>query len=275
MDNFTTRKSAWEENKNICVNDFRFKHKIIPSIKYNYDDLNKNPIYDMSKGHSIAADGQLDKTYVYVLPKDTLECGLNLKNNGYNPVVLNMADPCFAGGGVNMGCGAQEESLFYRTNYFQTLNNNTGFYPISDASGIYSRDVFVIRDKDLKLINKHENISFIAVAAIKDPQINNDSHFTNDQSDLTKKKIELIFQIAMKENHDSIVVSALGCGAFHNPPNDIIDIFNEAIKKYKYYFKLITFAILPLSITGSRYMLKEDRKCNYELFKDKISTNIY
>lgn len=257
-----TRKSAWEENKNICINDVVFQHKIIPSIKYSYDN---NLIKD---------EKTIDiKTYIYVLPQDTLECGLNLKKNGYNPVVLNMANPFFAGGGVGMGCGAQEESLFYRTNYFQTLNNNTGFYPISDTKGIYSRDVFIIRDKDLNLIYKHESISFIAVAAIKDPQTI-DGHFTAEQLDLTRRKIELIFQIAKKENHDCVVVSALGCGAFHNPPNDIIAIFNEVINKYKHFFKLIVFAILPLSITDSRYMLKEDRKCNYELFKEKIKMNI-
>ena len=62
------------------------------------------------------------------------------------------------------------------------------------------------------------------------------------------KKIKSIFEIAKDQNHDSIVLSAFGCGAFGNPPNDIALLFKEAIEKYEYLFdfKYIAFAIIGL-----------------------------
>ena len=48
----------------------------------------------------------------------------------------------------------------------------------------------------------------------------------------------------MKHGHDSLVLSAFGCGAFQNPPDHIARLFKEVIEDYKGHFKMVAFAIL-------------------------------
>ena len=55
-------------------------------------------------------------TIVEVQNIDCLYAGTQLKEQGYNPAVLNMASRRNPGGGVVTGAGAQEETLFRRTN---------------------------------------------------------------------------------------------------------------------------------------------------------------
>jgi uncharacterized protein (TIGR02452 family) len=111
----------------------------------------------------------------------------------------------------------------------------------------------------------------VAVSAIKNPRLIN-NHLNDDDKELTKKKLELIFLIGIANKYDSLVLSAIGCGAFKNPPEDIVCIFNELLSKYKNFFKLITFATIPNSGMKGRYITNEqnNRACNYIFFKDNI-----
>ena len=43
------------------------------------------------------------------------------------------------------------------------------------------------------------------------------------------------------------ILGALGCGAFHNPPEEIVKIFNIYLEKYNGCFKTIVFAVLSRS----------------------------
>lgn len=56
------------------------------------------------------------QTVVEVQNIDCLYAGVQLKEQGYNPAILNMASRRNPGGGVATGAGAQEETLFRRTN---------------------------------------------------------------------------------------------------------------------------------------------------------------
>ena len=61
-----------------------------------------------------------------------------------------------------------------------------------------------------------------------------------------KNKIRTILRIGLKHGHDALVLGALGCGAFHNPPRHIAKLFHEVIYENEFAnkFKLIVFAIL-------------------------------
>jgi len=60
-----------------------------------------------------------------------------------------------------------------------------------------------------------------------------------------------IFDIALIHNHDCIVLSALGCGAYKNPPAHIAQLFYEVLEEsYRGKFRIIIFAIIDDKNTG-------------------------
>ena len=75
----------------------------------------------------------VEQTIVEVQNIDCLYVGVQLKKQGYNPAVLNMASRRNPGGGVTTGAGAQEETLFRRTNLFRSLYQ---FAPYAEQYGI-------------------------------------------------------------------------------------------------------------------------------------------
>ena len=74
-----------------------------------------------------------EPTIVEVQNIDCLYAGVQLKKQGYNPAVLNMASRRNPGGGVATGAGAQEETLFRRTNLLRSLYQ---FAPYAEQYGI-------------------------------------------------------------------------------------------------------------------------------------------
>lgn len=62
-----------------------------------------------------------------VINSDCLEEGIKLLDAGYNPAILNMANRQNPGGGVRNGAGAQEETIFRRTNIFRSLYQFTAY----------------------------------------------------------------------------------------------------------------------------------------------------
>ena len=61
------------------------------------------------------------ETIVEVLNIDCLEAVQLLQHQGYDPALLNMANRQNPGGGVIKGAGAQEETIFRRTNIYKSL----------------------------------------------------------------------------------------------------------------------------------------------------------
>ena len=55
--------------------------------------------------------------------------------------------------------------------------------------------------------------------------------------------IDNIFRCAYMYNHDVLVLGALGCGAYNNPPLQVVEMFNSCIQKYWGCFKKIVFAV--------------------------------
>lgn len=159
----------------------------------------------------------------------------------YNKIlVLNMANASRIGGGWLTGAEAQEEYLFRRTDLHKTLVDN--LYPMGSSEVIYSPLVRVIFDASYVELEDNHYVSFISVAAVDRPYIIN-GHLTPHTKKLTYDKIKLIFHVAALNHHDCLILGALGCGAFRNPPGDIASIFADVCSEYQGYFKKIVFAI--------------------------------
>jgi uncharacterized protein (TIGR02452 family) len=227
------------------------------------------PIYESIKYKYHPTQINREKQYtipITIYDMDTLDCAVMLKSKyDYNICILNMANPYKPGGGVEGGTTAQEESLFRRSNYFQTLNKN--MYPIKDDELIYSPIVNVSRKSEkesFEFYDKNYNFAFIASCAPIDPHIND---FTYQKYyRLMYNKICHILDTALLRGHDCILLGAIGCGAFNNPPDIVAKIFKDVLSNYQYdsYFKEIAFAILK-NVYG-----KTNRSDNYDIFTSII-----
>ncbi len=229
-----------DQEKNIQVfaeiQDYFSELKVKESTLYSIHDL-----------YSIEELGNLqtyEETIIEVENEDTLDMALRfLEDDTLNILVLNMASEFKPGGGVETGAQAQEEEIFRRTNAFMT--HPPHMYPLDDDEVIYSPEVYIVKDKNYETLKHKEQrkVSMIAVPAIRKPKLKRNEYIENDYN-LMVNKIESIFKIALMNDHDSLILGALGCGAFCNPPTIVSQIFNDMIKKYKKYFKKIGFAIL-------------------------------
>ena len=202
------------------------------------------------------------ETEYAVVNQDCLLAGRNLREEGFDPIVLNMANQFKPGGGVIHGDRAQEESIFRRSNIFLSLYQFAPYarkyglkprmqqYPMADRyGGAYSPNVIVFRgerSEGYPLLDDPYVLSFVTVAALCNPELTFTGHLTAPDLEETRKRAETILRIALSNGHDAIVLSAWGCGAFHNPPADIARLFHEALESpdFKGRFKKVVFAII-------------------------------
>lgn len=172
--------------------------------------------------------------------------------------VLNFANPENPGGGVQLGAMAQEECLCRSSNLYLCIsdhnvfddyyayhrNSNNHFY--SDRL-IYTKGVTVFKDDrevpQLMPVDEWFDVDVITCAA---PYIAK-RKYTNQTAlkELFKSRIRNIFEAALDNDVEVLVLGAFGCGAFKNPPEVVAKSFHEVIDKNNYvnYFKKIVFAI--------------------------------
>jgi uncharacterized protein (TIGR02452 family) len=157
-------------------------------------------------------------------------------------VPLNFSDDCFSGGNVQGGSGAQEESIFRRTNYHTTLQQ--AFYPLQDNEAVYSPAVTVLKSSENQGWHpvQHTNLAFIACPALKRPYCPDD-RLTEESAASMKKKMELVLQIAYDHQHDTVVLGAWGSGVWCCPPEHMATLFLEVLQDFAGCFRLIIFAI--------------------------------
>lgn len=221
-------------------------------------------------------------TEIKVENKDCLYVARELVMDGYQPIVLNMASERIPGGGVISGSGAQEENLFRRTNLFKSLyqfhdvgkeygvKQRKERYPLNERyGGIYTPFVTVFRggeDVGYQLLDDPYAISVVSVAAMRRPQTTKDGKLVNNAIRATKFKIAQMLDIALEHGHDTIVLSAFGCGAFKTPPAEMATLFKQAFesKRYKGAFKKVIFAIIE---NGCSFR-KHNPQGNFAPFKE-------
>jgi uncharacterized protein (TIGR02452 family) len=181
--------------------------------------------------------------------------GLHMKENlKLNPVVLNMASFAYPGGGYKNGAAAQEESLFRRSCLHLCLdgsnNRNKQLYPISmdKNSAIYTNNVIIVRDNESNNYSyyryDYKKMSVISCPAYRCDKILSPKEYDKKIYGIMYKKLDMILRLAYYNGHDSVVLGAFGCGAYHNPSEKIAKICKKLCDKYAYCFKMISFAIM-------------------------------
>ncbi len=202
----------------------------------------------------------------YAIQADCVEVGTMMKTLGFSPVMLNMASATSPGGAVERGAGAQEENLFRRSNLYTSLYqfsevatqyglrmHDQDRYPIpAPSGGIYSPEVLFFRSSEhtgYALLPHPNTLSVVTVAAIAYPDVESRQGkrwLVPEAVAITKQKIRSILRISATQHHDCVILSALGCGAYGNPPHHMAQLFQEVLTEADFAgrFKAVIFAII-------------------------------
>lgn len=221
---FQKRMDCWKDTLYLSHNVLP---KPPPSLKIKYDK--KFTYYK-----------KYETSTIRFFDMDSIDCCLL---HAPNALVLNLADDIVPGGSVDVGSGAQEESLFRRTNYCASLKME--LYPIRKDELIYSPEISVIKTSEStswKLENLTK-ISFIACPGIKYPEVEQ-KRLNKKDTKILKRKIKLMIQTAINFKYDTIIFGALGCGAWRNPVEHVAEIFREVLQKLDgtlhFYFAIMS-----------------------------------
>ena len=201
---------------------------------------------------------------VSLVRADTLDAAHKWVQEGLDVSVLNFASRRNPGGGVHSGSGAQEEYLFRCSDYYRFMYCFTGYseeyglkrshhqYPLDrNFGGVYSPNVTVFREnerKGYKLVSDTWKVNMIAVAAMNSPRIvivDGEERIVPEHVIGVKNKMRTIFRIACAHQQRNLVLGAWGCGAFHNPPKHIAELFREVMDEQEFAgaFRRICFAV--------------------------------
>lgn len=213
-------------------------------------------------------------TDLCVLNVDCILATRDLVEQGYNPALLNMASLYHPGGGVLTGSSAQEEDLCRRSNLAISLyqfslpggrygdladmvrvKRRAERYPMDNTyGGIYSPDITFFRgtrDEGYVLLDEPFKAAVISVASLNyNPKHGHnqldDGNIPESDKPILKEKIRTILRIGALKKHDSLVLGALGCGAFCTPPAQMAHLFHQVLDEpeYRGRFKKIVFAII-------------------------------
>lgn len=187
--------------------------------------------------------------------------------------VLNFANPYNPGGGVHNGAMAQEECLCRSSNLYPCISNKNVFhdyylyhknmkhYFFSDRL-IYTKSVTVFKDdSDIPQLMPENEWFQVDVITCAAPYIAK-RKYTNKAAlkELFKGRIRNIFEAAIDNGVEVIILGAFGCGAFKNPPEVVTKASHEVIEENNYgsYFKKIVFAIKSNYSNDNNYYAFDD-----------------
>ncbi|KAF9891385.1 hypothetical protein FE257_004241 [Aspergillus nanangensis] len=191
------------------------------------------------------------------------------------PFIVNFANNRKPGGGWLNGAMAQEEAICYRSSLAMSLYAED--YPLALDEAIYSPCVVVIRNDmasghELLLGNTSpENlpvVSAMTVAAICRPQIRTVMVKEKSRSrsasvravhprekqvfarrkdrEVTMMKMRLVLRVAASKGHGLLVLGALGCGVYGNPPEDVAECWLKVLREDEFrgrWWKRVCFAV--------------------------------
>lgn len=279
FDRKTKNAEIFKETEYQCKTDMYLRQAIENSL---------NSQYCLHEKSTVELPKMIEKpeNKVVVSGKRTLEAAEVYAKQGKKVCVLNFASATNPGGGVIHGSSAQEEALCRCSTLYPCLNTERmrkEFYmphrkadnPLYNADCIFTPGVKVFKsDGDFpELLKKSEwwDVDVITCAApnLRDKPSNRmnpgsgskkASVTTEDLKGIFEKRIRRIFEIAIREKAEVLILGAFGCGAFRNPPEVVAGVFAECTKKYGKYFDVIEYAVYH----------RDYEAVNYDVFKEKM-----
>ncbi|KAH7094046.1 hypothetical protein BKA62DRAFT_721484 [Auriculariales sp. MPI-PUGE-AT-0066] len=179
-----------------------------------------------------------------------------INSDSFAVSVLNLASDSRPGGGwrFTLSC-TQEEALCYSSTLYPTLKD--AYYPwknsgTGSAMGIYSPAIVVFKDDlmhDCTYLPESERIlvSVLTFAAPRRPKLTPDGlRFANHiDVDVVQAKVQVLLRTAARHGQDTLVLGAMGCGAYGCPPGHIAEIMCATLKteEFRGWFRRVDFAV--------------------------------
>ncbi|OLN97203.1 hypothetical protein CCHL11_02173 [Colletotrichum chlorophyti] len=231
---------------------------VLPSILPNLPHL------DASKSESLHLDylpplraaacpAHAPGARVKIVNADTLNAAIDLaaqRPDGGRVAVLNMASDIHAGGGWLKGAVAQEEAICYRSSLYLSLHKR--YYPFKRRGGVV-----------------------LSVAAVRRPELRKTQVVTASGTEeayefakagdraVTLDKMRLCLRMAASRGHSLLVLGALGCGAFRNPPEEVARCWLQVLGEAEFaggWWREVWFAVYDRKNEG-----------NFEVFEEYLS----
>ena len=258
---------VWKDKYNVAGREVQLEEDRLKTIIYDHRSK-------LQPGKTILLSDAIRTPYpstlIKVIEKDCLSVYERLATQKCRPVLVSVINGDSPGGDYRRGDGIQRETLFYRSNYFRSLDisldngnpTNRSFcnancdleilsdgrqmYPIEEFGAIYTSRVTVFRQaEDTGYALMHEplqDVSVIAIATYK-PSRKDSNRMAAELSIRMRKKIENIFAIAYHHKHDCLVLPNLSNDAVKTSPEHIAAIVKSVAEQFAGFFKSISFAI--------------------------------
>ena len=217
----------------------------------------------------VPVPSKTEKAKVIVSGKRSLEAAESYAKQGKKVCVLNFASATNPGGGVVNGSSAQEECICRCTTLYPCLNTNqmwNVFYnphrktanPLYNNDCIYTPNVCVFKsDTNFPEPLQKENWWSVNILTCAAPNLRErPSNMMNPHAGkvaakitptelekLLTERIRRIFEVAVANQNEVLILGAFGCGAFKNPPEIVARVFNKVMQNYLCYFDTIEYAV--------------------------------
>ncbi|KAF7555687.1 hypothetical protein G7Z17_g2008 [Cylindrodendrum hubeiense] len=238
------------------------------STKYTLDSLprldpNKCPSFPCPAPIRVVNGDTLNTAVTLVKAATADPCNKLHQGNSY-PAIVNFANHVRPGGGWLNGAVAQEEAICYRSSLALSLRHD--HYPLAMGDALYSPYVLVLRG-DMQSGHgllfpetpplELPVVSALTVAAIYRPgvrvfQLEDKTSGGGDclgprppprekwvyardkDRQITKSKMRLALRMAAVNGHSLLVLGAMGCGVFQNPPEDVAHCWLEVLREEEF-----------------------------------------
>lgn len=215
-------------------------------------------------------------TQVEVSKRRSLEAASRYAREGRKVCVLNFANAFTPGGGVRHGASAQEEAICRCSTLLPCLeddknmmefynNHRNNLNEFANDDCIYTPGVVVFKtdDSEPELMDKEDwySVDIITCAA---PDIT--GYYTHDVDieEIFAKRIKRIFDIAVDNGAEVLILGAFGCGAFGNNPKLVSKVFYDVQREYLGRLHNIEYAV---------YCSPRMVPVNYNFFKKTLDEN--
>lgn len=253
------RIAVFEGTRDLCVHSSFLKEAICASRK-------EQQIYWEGDVIEYGQPRFSEPATIHLSAKKTVEAAQPYAAAGKKVCILNFASSVAPGGGVLTGEQAQEESICRVSTLYFALSDPESAGKFYDyhweliRAGkmnrrnrddiLYTPGVIVVRDDangEVMLPEEDWYVMDVITCAAPDlRQLGDAAQFSPSLEELrTLHEIRwrCILCAAAKHRADVLILGAFGCGVFANPPELVVEAFNNVLPEFRRHFETIEFAV--------------------------------